>query len=121
MDEKFYLGQISVYRSQLIELLPQLPPHTLDQMQDAISDTISQLKSSWGSSLTSLQRGVIEAYEVLEFRIRNRKKFTHGADTGRDHPYFICRKCETSILIYDPAKVTCPTCDSAEGLELVYV
>ena len=121
MDQKYYLGQLAIYRSELFGLLSLLSPDTLDQKRDVISGTISDIKSLWGSDLSPLQTGMIEALEVIEFRIRNREKFSHGADTGRDHPYFICRKCETSILIYDFATTTCPSCDTAEGLELVYV
>ena len=123
MDDKFYLGQLAIYRSKLFSLLSELPPDRLDQLHDEISGTISQLKSSWGSSSSPLQSGIIDAQERIEFWIRNREKFRHGTETetGRDHPYFICRECETPILIRDLAEVTCPSCNTAEWLELVYV
>lgn len=121
MNEKFNLGQISIYRSELFKRLSELAPDKLDQLQEEISGTIGDLKSSWGDSLSPLQSGVIDALEVIEFRIRNRKKFRHGTDTGRDHPYFICRNCDTPILIKDLASAICPTCKTARWLELVYV
>ena len=121
MNEKFNLGQIAIYRSELVKLLSELPPDRLDQLQDDTTDKISHLKSLWGNSLSPLQSGMIDALEVIEFRIRNRKKFMHGTDAKQNHPYFICRKCDTSIIIYDFTSTVCPTCETAKWLELVYV
>ena len=117
-NKKFNQGQVAIYRSELFRLLQELPPDRLEQLQAKAQGMISDLKSSGGSPL---QSGFIEAYEFIEFHIRNRKKYRHGTDTSRNHPYFICRKCETSIIIYDFTTDVCPTCETARWLELVYV
>ena len=113
-------AQISIYRSMLFEILALLPGTTLDLRREVLEGMIRDLRELWGPELTISQANMIDAYEVIEFFIRHREKFARGKNSGRDKPYLLCRKCETSILFADFTRVSCPVCKTGEWLELVY-
>lgn len=114
-------AQVGIYRSMLFELLSLLPDAALDHRREILAGTIRDLRELWGSKLSGNQANMIEVYEEIEFRIRHREKFAHTKKSGREKPYFLCRKCETPILFADFQRATCPVCNSAEWLELVSV
>ena len=113
-------AQLGIYKCTLFEVLALLPSATLDLRREALEGMISDLRELWGPELSVSQANMIDAYEVIEFFIRNRKKFVHGKEPGQDKPYFLCRKCETSILFADFLRVSCPVCNTGMWLELVY-
>ena len=114
------MGEISVYRSELFSVLSQLPSDRLDILQDTLAGTICDLRRLWGTSLSAHQQGTLNALEIIEFRIRHRDKFTNRDETGGDKPYFLCRKCESAIIIHDFATDSCPACGTGLWLELVH-
>ena len=113
-------AQLRIYRSMLHDVLMLLPSAELDFRREVIEGMIRDLRKMWGPELSVSQANMIDAYEVIEFSIRHREKFARGKQTRRDKPYFLCRKCETSILFEDFMRVSCPVCNSSERLELVY-
>ena len=114
------MGEMSVARSMLHEVLSKLPTSELDILQDRLAGEIDDLRRLWGSSLSPFQSGLIKQLERIEVRIRHREKFMHSDQPAADKPYFLCRKCEASIIIRDFDTVSCPTCGTSRWLELVF-
>ena len=113
-------AQLGIYKGTLFEVLALLPSATLDLRREVLEGMISDLRESWGPELSVSQANTIDAYEVIEFFIRHREKFAHRKQPSQDKPYFLCRKCETSILSADLMRVSCPVCNTGMWLELVY-
>ena len=121
MDEYSKLmGELGIARSTLHKVLYMLPDDELDILLDQTSRSIADLKSLWGDRLSPLQEGAVDALERIEVFLRQREKFRPRNEVSLQKPYFICRKCETSILIVDLANVICPACNTTSWLELVY-
>ena len=91
-------ANLSIYRSMTFELLTLLPCRELDHRSECLKGVIADLKRLWGPKMSIRQANMIDAYEVIEFRIRHREKFAQRNETGRNKPYFFCRKCETDII-----------------------
>ncbi len=102
------------------DVLYTVPKDQIDILQDKLSGTIVDLKGLWSGRLSPLQEGVLEELERIEFRLIHRDKVRPRNDSAGEKPYFICRKCETAILIVDISDVICPACRTDRGLELVY-
>ena len=121
MDEyRKLLGELGIVRSTLHKVLYMLPEDELDILLDQTSRSVAELKGLWGDRLSPLQEGAIDALERIEFFMRQREKLRPRNESGLQKPYFICRKCETSILIVEWADVICPACSTNRWLELVY-
>ena len=119
-DTRALRAQLGIYRSSLFETLMLLPGAELDIRKEILEGMIRDFRELWGPELSVSQANIIEAYEVIEFFIRHREKFAYGKKPGQDKPYFLCRKCDTSILFDDFWQVNCPVCNSSRWLELVY-
>ena len=113
-------AQLGIYRAEMFEVLALLPSAELDFRREVIEGMIRDLRKLWGPELSVSQANTIDAYEVIEFFIRHREKFMHSDQPATDKPYFLCRKCEVSIVIRDFGNVSCPTCGTSRWLGLVF-
>jgi len=104
----------------LYEALSKLPSGDLDVMQVSLEGQIADLRALWGDDLSPFQHGILDSMEQIDFRVRHRDKFRHSDESGRDKPYFLCRKCETAVLFATLDEVCCPQCNSIYWLELVF-
>lgn len=94
-DQDSMFMQLSVYRSQLFEVLELLSDAQLDFQREIIEGMIRDFRERWGPKFSVSQSSVIDAYESIEFRIRHREKFASSNQPGLNKPYFLCRKCGT--------------------------
>ena len=114
------LGELAVTRATLEKVFRSLPDAELDILCDQLSETHDDLAKLWAKNPNAHQKGTMEAYERLAFRLRHREKFWPSKDPTAQKPYFICRKCEGPIIHSDLEKLTCRACGTHRWIELVY-
>ena len=119
-EYKQSFGQLCIARSTLEKVLRLISEDELDILRDELSETLSDLTQLWSDQLSPLQEGSLQELERLEFRLRHRKKFWPRKKPIEQKPYYICRKCDCAIIHVDFNKVTCPTCESYQWIELVF-
>ena len=119
-DYDFQLGELSVMRSTLEQVFRSLSDAEFDILCDQLSGTHDDLAKLWAKNPTAHQKGAMEAYKRLAFRLRHREKFWPNKDPAAQKPYFICRECKGPIIHSDLDKLTCRTCGTDHWIELVY-
>lgn len=117
---KELMGQLSVTGSLLKDALTLLTHQQRADLADRLAALITSLNGRWPvDSRSDFQRGMMDEYERVLFRLRQMNKVSKTDEASLQKFYFLCIKCDIPVIAID-ADTVCPGCGTVTWFELVH-